>query len=115
MKIINVTEGSANMTSLQGYLEIDYATLVECFGEPTYTSDNTDDKVSTEWTLQFEIEDEYDIDEVKTVYATIYDWKDYDGGLRSRSGTPYRWHIGGFNWEAVEAVQQSAKFPELIS
>ena len=109
MKIINVTEGSANMTSLQGYLEIDYTTLVECFGEPTYTSDNTDDKVSTEWTLQFEIEDEYDIDEVKTVYATIYDWKDYDGGMTSRSGAKYNWHIGGDKNDAVDAVTQAIK------
>lgn len=110
MKILNFTQGRTNMTSLQGYLETDYNTLVEVFGEPTYVDSSADEKVNTEWELQFEIEDEHD---VKTVYATIYDWKDYDGGFRSRSGTPYRWHIGGFNWEAVEAVQQCVKFPEI--
>ena len=111
MKIVKVDQGRVNMSSLQGYVEADYNTLVEVFGEPHYSDPSADEKVNTEWELRFEVED---FGETETVYATIYDWKDYDGGMRSRSGEQYRWHIGGFNWRAQEAVQQCIKFPELV-
>lgn len=102
MKILNVDQGRMNMSSLQGYVETDYDTLIEVFGEPHYTEASGDEKVNTEWELCFEVED---FGEVETVYATIYDWKNYDGGYFSRSGAKYRWHIGGFNYQATQAVQ----------
>lgn len=104
MKILNVSQGRINMSSLQGYVTADYQTLVEAFGEPHYTDPSGDEKVNTEWELCFEVEDN---GERNVVYATIYDWKDYDGGARSRSGQAYEWHIGGFNIDAKFAVQQA--------
>jgi len=101
MKILNVEQGRINMSSLQGYVAANYNTLVEIFGEPHYNTPSGDEKVNTEWELCFEVED---FGEVQTVHATIYDWKDYDGGQRSRNSKSYDWHIGGFNQQAVEAV-----------
>ena len=102
MKILNIDQGRQNMSSLQGYIDADFDTLVEVFGAPHYDTPSGDEKVSTEWELCFEVEE---FGEVETVFATIYDWKDYDGGMRSRSGEGYNWHIGGFKSQAVEAVR----------
>src|SRR6056300_530935 len=88
-------------TSLVGYVEATYEELVYAFGEPTYDDPSADDKVSTEWNLKF-----YDEDWDREVIATIYDWKDYDGGKTSRSGKPYRWHVGGKIPAALWAVQE---------
>ena len=90
------TEASVSGTSLQGYIKTNYTDLVEVFGEPRYTSSG-DDKVSTEWNLEFDVDGEY-------VTATIYDWK--------LSGTPfveYDWHIGGFSTQAAHVVSQFMK------
>jgi hypothetical protein len=103
MKIFNVQQGRSNMTSLQGYVDVGYRTLVDLFGEPHYDTPSGDEKVSTEWELCFQVEDFFG--EEKTVYATIYDWKDYDGGMRSRNSDTYEWHIGGFSQDAVESVR----------
>lgn len=80
-------------TSLQGYIRATYQELVEEFGNPTYSEPSGDEKVNTEWDLF--------IDDTR---VTIYDWKDYDLGKRSRSGEPYRWHIGGTGQSAVNIV-----------
>jgi len=80
-------------TSLQGYIQATYQELVEVFGDPTYSEPSGDEKVNTEWDLF--------IDDTR---VTIYDWKDYDFGKRSRSGQPYRWHIGGNCHDAVQIV-----------
>ena len=90
------TEASVSGTSLQGYIKTNYTDLVEVFGEPRYTSSG-DDKVSTEWNLEFDVDGEY-------VTATIYDWK--------LGHTPYRtydWHIGGFSTQAAHVVSQFMK------
>ena len=95
IKLID-TEASVVGTSLQGYIKTNYTDLVEVFGEPRYTSSG-DDKVSTEWNLEFDVDGEY-------VTATIYDWK--------LSGTPfveYDWHIGGFSTQAAHVVSQFMK------
>ena len=73
------------MTSLQGKFRATYQELINVFGEPTWTEPSADDKVNTEW--------EFNDDEIGPI--TIYDWKDYDGGARSRSGESYEWHVGG--------------------
>ena len=81
------------MTSLQGYVKASFDELVEVFGQPTYAEPSGDGKVETEWEMV----------EGETVF-TIYDWKEYDNGARSRSGLAYRWHIGGRSREAVDFV-----------
>ena len=96
IKLID-TEASVVGTSLQGYIKTNYTDLVEVFGEPRYTNSG-DDKVTTEWDLEF------DLGDGKYVTATIYDWK--------LCGTPfveYDWHIGGFSTEAADVVSQFMK------
>lgn len=87
----------ANGTSLQGYVDISYAELVEAFGEP----DPGDGfKVDAEWT--FLVEDTEVLDTPSGLAAvTIYNWKDGP----SYGGMPVEdirdWHIGGHNERAV--------------
>ena len=95
IKLID-TEASVSGTSLQGYIKTNYNDLVEVFGEPRYTSSG-DDKVTAEWNLEFEVDDEY-------VTATIYDWK-----LGETPFVEYDWHIGGFSTEAADVVSQFMK------
>jgi hypothetical protein len=80
-------------TSLVGYVDATYEDLCRAFGEPTLYGSG-DDKVDFEWKLRFE----------DGVCATIYNWKDYDGGYRCRNGEVYNWHIGGYNRLAVANV-----------
>jgi hypothetical protein len=82
------------MTSLQGYVKATYDQLVEVFGEPDYLEPSADGKVDTEW---YWVDEQYGP-------VTVYDWKQFDGGATSRSGNPYRWHIGGSNRSAVDVV-----------
>jgi len=110
--IVKVTQGRQNMSSLQGYVEADFETLVRTFGEPHFTDPSGDEKVNTEWELRFEVQKDGE-DDTDYVYATIYDWKDYDGGKHSRSGVKYNWHIGGHSNDAVDVVKQAiAQVPE---
>jgi hypothetical protein len=95
-------------TSLKGYVTATYQELVEAFGEPTYLTYGPDsdeyygeDKVETEW--------EWVDDPCGRI--TIYDWKCYDGGRTSRSGQPYRWHIGGTSYWAIQVVADRLKKP----
>lgn len=83
------------MSHCVGYFEATYQQVVEAFGEPTYTQPSGDEKVNTEWEMITP----------EGAPVRIYDWKDYDGGVLSRSGQPYRWHIGGNNIEAMWFVQ----------
>jgi hypothetical protein len=78
-------------TSLQGYVKASYDQLVKVFGDPTYNETSGDDKVDFEWVLKFNDGTE----------ATIYNWKDYDGGLYAMSTPDYTWHIGGKDKIAV--------------
>ncbi len=87
-------------SSLIGYVEATYEELIEAFGEPTYKEPFDGSKVSTEWNLEFEHQDG------KYVVATIYDWKMYDGGTACRSGEKFEWHVGGFEYEALELVEE---------
>lgn len=93
------TFASPNQTSLQGYVYARFDELVELFGDPVSGFDG--DKVSTEWDLTF-----YDAETEREVIATIYDWKEYDGGARARSNAHYQWHVGGHIPCAVAAVNQ---------
>ena len=85
--------GEINGTSLQGYIDVSYATLCAIFGEP----DTTDGyKVDAEWTIT-----------TSAGVATIYNYKDgkaYNG----EDGTPTEeiidWNIGGHTTEVVRVV-----------
>ena len=87
-------------SSLVGTIEATYEELIRAFGEPTYKEPSGDGKVSTEWKLEFERSD------VKYVVATIYDWKMYDNGTACRSGEKFEWHVGGFDYKALELVEK---------
>ena len=78
-------DADVHMTSLQGYVRAYYHELVEVFGEP----DGGGDKTTVEWCLEFE----------DGTVATIYDWKEYETPMGR-----YRWHIGGKDLDAVDAV-----------
>lgn len=73
-----------NMTSLQGYIDIEKRFLVELFGEPIMGSG--DGKVTNEWMVLIEDED----GELHPV--TIYDWK---VGGNNRGDDWSDWHVGG--------------------
>lgn len=78
-----------NGTSLQGYVTISYAQLVDKLGEPHMTDG---DKITAEWSFSAE-----------GVVFTIYDYKnDTPKGM-------YKWHIGGNGELAVAIVK--AVFP----
>lgn len=95
MKFETGTHVRTSMSSLRGYVNANFWDLVEKFGEPTYNESFGEDKVDVEWCIEFD----------DGTIATIYNWKDYDGGQRCRSDVNYRWHIGGFSNQAVDAVQ----------
>ena len=97
-------------SSLQGYSNESYYTLVEVFGEPTHSTPSGDDKVNTEWVLSFKVieKDAEHEDDWEYVYATIYDWKE-EGPQTARQATQYRWHIGGENYMAEDVVSQAIK------
>jgi hypothetical protein len=88
-------------TSLQGYITASYADLVEVFGKPQITETSGDGKVDIEWELQVE---DYDFNSIFPL--TIYNWKDYDGGLTAETQSDYRWHIGGDRKTVASYVQQ---------
>jgi hypothetical protein len=90
-------------TSLKGHIQATYDELVARFGKPKYDGEPSGDgKVDVEWCLEFENS------EGDSFVATIYNWKDYDGGVACKSG-PYTWHIGGKSWDSVEAVMDYGK------
>jgi hypothetical protein len=89
-------------TSLQGYLEADYAGLVRVLGEPVGPS--PDDKCAAMWRLEFP----------DGLVATIYDYK-VAPCYRGPAGTPVEeirtWHIGGYKPEAVRRVGELLESP----
>lgn len=91
-----------NMTSLVGYVNATYQQLVDTFGEPTYNGSSGEDKVDVEWHIKFD----------DGTVASIYNWKDYDGGDYCRSGVKYEWHIGGHaraaSWAVLDALGVTA-------
>jgi len=104
-----VEHGSfVNGTSLKGYLTASYDDLVRAFGPPTYDEPSGDDKVNIEWVLNIE---DTELEEDYTV--TIYNWKDYDGGLAATTNPSYQWHIGGHKGIApaiaLEVFQEKMK------
>lgn len=104
-KIIDVNERMSSGTSLAGYITEDYSTLVEVFGRPHYEQPSGDEKVHTEWNLEFTVQEEGEED-TTSVIATIYDWKEPNADV-ARTTPKYRWHVGGHNrFDAIECIQQ---------
>ena len=101
-------------TSLRGYIDVKYSTLVSKFGEPHYDGDG--EKTDVEWDIEFE----------DGTVAVIYNWKDGPNYLGGR-GTPVEsieeWHIGGHDsrveswindyvhnsWPAFDEIRQKAQ------
>jgi hypothetical protein len=81
-------------TSLQGYVETTRADLQAAFGEPIFYEPG--DKVTIEWSLQFE----------DGTIATIYDWKRYEDDAPELH-EKMTYNIGGISAEAVARVKES--------
>ena len=76
---------ATNMSAFRTYLggAVTYNDLVDTFGEPTFTpEDSGDGKVNYEWTFYFDGD-----------YFTIYDWKTYSPEYTRAQYT--NWHVGG--------------------
>jgi len=83
------TKQSANGTSFHGdTVRATANQLIAICGEPEYRGD-TSDKSQYDWVMETEDGQVF----------TIYDWKEYETPMGR-----YQWHIGGKNYDAVEAV-----------
>lgn len=88
IEVINDKEQARNATHMSGFRTylggmISYNDLVDTFGEPTFTpEDSGDGKVNYEWVFYFDGD-----------YFTIYDWKTYDAETTRTQYT--NWHVGG--------------------
>jgi hypothetical protein len=83
-------------TSLQGYVNVTYATLKKVFGKEHGDGDGY--KVDAEWMLQFS----------DGVVATIYNYKDgknYCGRSGLAKSKITDWHVGGNSARAVANVE----------
>lgn len=96
-KISNITNGgSANDTSLCGYLPAPYAALADLLGEP---GEGDGYKVSTEWVVTF-----------KGKTFTLYDYKvtsQYEGSdaptvEEFRAWPTFEWHVGAHTEKAAQ-------------
>lgn len=84
-------------TSLQGYIDITYAELVEKLGEPKGVHD--DYKSDAEWWIKFG----------DGTFATVYNYKDgknYNGDDGEETENITNWHIGGVDQKAVKLVNK---------
>lgn len=97
-KIAKVTDWRVlSGTSLQGYVNVDYSTLVRVFGNPEGSIDPC--KSDCAWDLN-----------INGVVCTIYNYKDgknYNGpsGLDKEYIT--EWHVGGRSKQSAKMVEQA--------
>tara|TARA_R100001510_G_scaffold27156_1_gene23897 strand:+ start:1616 stop:2107 length:492 start_codon:yes stop_codon:yes gene_type:complete len=98
-------------THLQGYLKINYNTLVNIFGKPHWRYERNEDeyacnKTEAEW--RFVIKPNELNSEEKYVF-TIYNWKDGKNYLGKKDGLDIEdieiWHIGGYNAKTYKLVR----------
>jgi len=89
--------------SLQGYVETTYQRLVDIFGDPTIGSDMSD----AEWVLQFKIpmdtagyNDDYDFITATIAKRGEWDEDNIPDGI-------YKWHVCGYDDEALECVKET--------
>lgn len=91
LKVEDATSADVNWSSHSGNVAATYDELIRTFGPPTYSNEDPDDKVQTEWMLK-----------INGVVATIYNWKT---GATPTTGR-YHWHVGGFDKGEVNLVEQ---------
>ena len=95
LEIVNTGDSvQSSGTSLIGYVNATITEIEILFGENLGPSG--DDKVFNEFRGEVQSSD----GDVETV--TVYDWKE-KSPFTAQSGE-YRWHVGGFNHEAVYLV-----------
>lgn len=93
MKVVDFeTDVNMNMSSLQGTIKTTYDKLVELFGKPTYSDADPYEKVNAEWTVEADTGEDF-------VKFSIYNWK--TGSVPTEE---YEWHIGGYDFNAVDAA-----------
>ena len=105
IQFIPCTDG-AHGTSLRGSIQASVADLKEMFGEPWF--EGFGDKVTTEWTIDYQVSDSEDGREYGTF--TIYDWH------RSRDihndYAKTTWNIGGKKFDDSIAADIAVKLFE---
>jgi hypothetical protein len=76
--------------------------LIKIIGEPTYESNDGEDKVNIEWELEDDNED----------VVTIYDWKEY---RKIGYDEKIEWHIGGMSKNITDnakgEIEYMLRFP----
>lgn len=82
-------------TSLRGYITATRNDIAAVFGEPTFDGSRYEDKVTTEWYLEFS----------DGTVASIYDWKRYEDG-QPAGDEVIQWNIGGKTNRAVDLVEE---------
>ena len=97
MKILNFEATdtvSVNGFSLQGHVQTTYDRLVEVFGQPQFTDADPYEKVACEWTVEAEVQDEFDSDSIVYKNFTVYCWK--YGRIPTEE---CEWNIGGKDFD----------------
>lgn len=85
---------SIDGTWLQGHIIATRRELEATFGKPSYETDDTFDKTTTEWDILFD----------DGTVSTIYDWKRYELGAPTMDER-ITWNVGGKSFVAVERVE----------
>lgn len=94
MRTLTPSEAPAG-TCLQGYITATRSQIESVFGSPTWDVQGVEDKVTTEWVIDFD-----------GVIGTIYDWKRYEMG-KPEAEEEIIWHIGGNNPEPVTLIKEA--------
>lgn len=81
---------------MQGHIIATRREIESVFGKPNYETDDTSDKVTTEWEILFDDE----------TVATVYDWKRYELGAPTMDERT-TWNIGGKSYAAIERIEDS--------
>ena len=71
--------------------------LTKIIGEPTYESNDGEDKVNIEWELEDDNED----------VVTIYDWKEY---RKIGYDEKIEWHIGGMSKNITDNAKREIEY-----
>jgi hypothetical protein len=71
--------------------------LIKVIGEPTYESNDGEDKVNIEWELEDDNED----------VVTIYDWKEY---RKIGYDEKIEWHIGGMSKNITDNAKREINY-----
>jgi hypothetical protein len=71
--------------------------LIKIIGEPTYESNDGEDKVNIEWELEDDNED----------VVTIYDWKEY---RKIGYDEKIEWHIGGMSKNITDNAKREIEY-----